>query len=141
MSTKFSVRPAPRKKPWICKRSPPCLIPPPYPASLLATFSLQLNNPPAPGIEHAGSLILTWRPVPALYRGTWQDGFKYFTCYFTYDTTTGHATASAVWDIGPPPTIGAYPDQEIPLPPLLLYHVEQVSTLPDTYLAALTITG
>lgn len=49
MSTKFSVRPAPRKRPWICKRSPPCLIPPPIPASLLCTYQVTiLTGPFAP---------------------------------------------------------------------------------------------
>lgn len=141
MSTKFSVRPAPRKKPWICKRSPPCLVPPPFPPSLLASFSLKSNTPLIPPAEDAGSLILTWKPLTNNYRGSWRSGSDFYNCTFSYDPITALARAVANWDIDTVADSGFYPEQTIPLPPNLLYHVQSVTVIPGRWLAALTITG
>ena len=141
MTTKFSTRPAPRKRPWICKRSPPCLIPPPFPPSLLASFIIQKIKPPPRGSAWSGSLILTWLPIPAIYKGSLLEGADSYTCTFTYDhaTSTGHAYTE--WTVFPFLDWGTDATKQILLPPSLNYYDESVTTGFDTWHATLSITS
>lgn len=59
MSSKFSVRPAVRKRPWICKKSPAQMSTPPYPPQLIATVYLKNLPPTAPILDSTTTLALT----------------------------------------------------------------------------------
>lgn len=141
MSTKFSIRPAPRKRPWICKRSPPCLKPPPFPPSLIASWSLQRLRPPPQHAIHTGSLVLTWQPLTSTYDGASLIGAQSFLCVFQYDPLTALAHAWADWSLPPDTDWGPYPTMKIPLPPNLIYDVYSVNATLHEWRAELTITG
>lgn len=141
MSTKFSIRPAPRKRPWICKRSPPCLIPAPYPASLLCSFMLQRRIPGGHDPPHTGSLILPWRAFLNHYQGSWLQAADGFTATFIYNRTTGQAQCTATWDLDTHIDFGNYPPTIIPLPPKLLYTAAAIAATTWEWRAALNITG
>lgn len=141
MSTKFSTRPAVRKRPWICKRSPPCLIPAPFPPSLIATFSLTYNPPVGPQAYACGSLLLPWLPIPALYSGTWTYGADWYDCTFHRDLVTGASFASANWAVSGNLDTGNYPTQELLGNPMPAYIVATLAFFDATWLVRLTITG
>ncbi len=126
MSTKFSVRPAPRKRPWICKRSPPCLPPPPFPPSLTCTFALQRRQPPPPQTQIGGSLLLLSTAPHTRYRGRWDSGFDYFELIFHYDPTTATGWGEAYWSAGPTSDHGNFPELPVKLPPFFLYQATDV---------------
>lgn len=141
MSTKFAIRPAVRKRPWICKRSPPCLKPPSFPPSLLATFWLKYNPGPDPPGSIAGSLILKYFASPNKYYGAWSSGLDNFNCTFQYDipTRTGHADSA--WSAGVTSDYGAWPKQTIRLPPILLYRTGAIQSHSGFWVGTLTITS
>ncbi len=141
MSTKFSIRPAPRKRPWICKRSPPCLKPPLFPPSLTCTFFVQKMAPAPIGPRHAGSLILDWNPPSGYYDGIWRSGLDLFHCVFIHDTITGLSQATATWDFNFVLQRSIWPEQTIPLHPNILYNVYSPSTTTWQWRGQLTITG
>ncbi|MBA7689384.1 hypothetical protein ES703_97890 [subsurface metagenome] len=78
-------------------------------------------NPAPRGNPYAGSFTLTWRTPPGEYFGIWRNGIDFYRLVFTYDTTTGEATASADWELGYDLDSYWYPEKTIPLPPPLLY--------------------
>jgi len=85
MSTKFAVRPAPRKRPWICKRSPPCLDPDPIPNSLLLTFFMKrLQWPPLPEATASGTVLLIRQGSTTTWNGLWTSGADFFDAWFIY---------------------------------------------------------
>lgn len=141
MSTKFSVRPAPRKRPWICKRSPPCLIPPTWPPSLVASWSLQKLQPPPQGPGFGGSLLLRWRPMLAHYSGSWLSPPNGFTLVFNFNPITGHTTNNAQWDLGGFLDWGTYAYSTFSLPANFLFNSQYVSATTYQWRGALTITG
>ncbi len=141
MSTKYSVRPAPRKRPWICKRSPPCLIPPPYPQTLLATFTMKQLFLPLTNGEYAGSFLLEWQAGPNHYHGIWIQALDSYECTFFYDPITALAYATLVIDLGGNLDLGFLPQQKIPLPPKLLFHSDTLTAFGLPWHMRLTITG
>ncbi len=126
MSTKFAVRPAPRKRPWICKRSPPCLVPPSFPPVLLCTFALQRRRPPPAQPTMQGSVLLHHIGPGAQYRGVWASDFDYFDCRFRYTINPPTARAEVFWSAGPSSDHGDYPINPITLPPLLRYQAASI---------------
>lgn len=141
MSTKFSVRPAPRKRPWICKRSPPCLIPPVFPPSLIATFALTRLEPPPHGDPYSGSLLLKWVAPLNHYSGVWTDGPNFYYGWFFHDPVTGISHATAYWDLGAYIENANYPVLELPLHPHLCYDTQQIETTTHPWRSRITITG
>ncbi len=141
MSTKFSIRPAPRKRPWICKRSPPCLVPPPTPPSLIASFTLQRHTPPGFGPRISGSTTLIWMPGPGHFAGSWRDGPNSWACQFRYDLANATGAAQGQWITALVNDFGNYPKIAIPVHPKLEYHVYSVTAWNFTWLAELQITG
>lgn len=121
MSSKFSIRPAPRKRPWICKRSPPCLPVPPYPPSVLVSFQIQRRRPPPPQAAITGSFIALHVPPGAHYNGIWEAGFDYFDLWFHYDLATATGWSEAFWSAGPTSDHGNFPEKPIILPPNIRY--------------------
>lgn len=93
MSTKFSIRPAPRKKPWICKRSPPCLKPDPIPKSLLCSYMVQIVTGPAAGQIHRGTFAVPYSGAAWTFIGADPAPGAAFWINWTYDPTTRTATA------------------------------------------------
>ncbi len=126
MSTKFAVRPAPRKRPWICKRSPPCLKPPAYPPVLICTFALQRRRPLPSQLIIQGTFLLLHIGPGARYNGVWGTGFDYFDCRFRYTIDPPTASAEAFWSAGPSSDHGNYPIYKITPPPLLRYEAAAI---------------
>lgn len=121
MTTKFSVRPAPRKKPWICKRSPPCLVPDPIPLKVLVTYWVkQIVGPQAP-TEQTGSF---WLPNVI---GTWEfigddptPGAD-FHIRWVYIPAQKLAWATSTYATPPHSALGEWPLRPARLPPSLRY--------------------
>lgn len=141
MTTKYSKRPAPRKRPWICKRSPPCLIAPPIPPDLVATFALQKTHPPPQGPYRTGSLLLKYRPFFGLYDGAWAQGSDGFALVFNYTVGNPIAVATASWDLDTLLDWGAYQHYELIQHPKLLYTSRIVDATNFRWRAILDITG
>jgi len=99
MSTKFSIRPAPRKKPWICKRSPPCLTPSPIPRTFIATFTLKRTWPPPPGPSYGGTFLLYYQWLGS-WKGSWTSPpSNGFTAEFLQHQITGYTRVLTDWDL------------------------------------------
>lgn len=141
LTTKFATRPAPRKRPWICKRSPPCLPPPPYPPSLLGSFTIQRRQPPPAQTPIAGSFLLYRQPGPNYYLGRWDSGFDYFICHFHYDLATDEGWAEAYWSAGPTSDHGNYFVEPIRPPPILHYFSAHIQADNWDWWTALLITS
>ena len=123
MSTKFSVRPAPRKKPWVCKRSPPCLLPPLQPKTLTASFYIRRVQPPPPGPPMSGTFLLHVIGIGGHeYQGTWSDGPDYYWLTFWYPNHPIMAPR-ATWQVNTDVDHGDYPNLPLTLPPPMCYKV------------------
>ena len=85
MSSKFGVRPAARKRPWICKRSPPCYKPPSFPHSLYCNFKFKYRGrlPNVPDL--AGIILLAGNTEGGPLGGTWRKGRKSVSIVFWYE--------------------------------------------------------
>ena len=141
MSTKFSIRPAARKRPWICKRSPPCLIPPPLPTSLIATLSLSYLLP-IPTTRHWSlTFLLHPDPLPPDYRVLSIDPPSEYEITFTFDPATGQALAWAYWRPTGPLFADGFFTGSTPLPPKILFESHTPTPPQPEWHAALIITG
>jgi len=141
LTTKFSVRPAVRHRPWICKRSPPCLEPNPNPPSVLCTFSLNRYQPPPPLETYSGTFTLL-RVLPgALYTGTWSNASDWFWCQFQYTGTPTIARVDVRWDLGGHHVMDTFPDKEITFPPSIWYEAFTLEVNWNTWNGTVLITG
>lgn len=141
MSSKFSVRPAPRKRPWICKRSPPCLEQPPAPLTFVASFYVEPigTNPESEIIS--GSMVLFRRPGGE-YNGWWDDvppSSNKFICTFQY--TPPYAVADVHFQVGMTVETGFCPQRKISPTPKTDYLAFEVSPLMHPWIFRLKITG
>ena len=98
MQSKFGVRPAPRKRPWLCKASPAALPVPAVPGNVLATFVWWDPSlvPAQPKI--ARTIAMINQPIPGLYYGqaAWIDHLIEITWYWQINDPTAWADVS--WD-------------------------------------------
>lgn len=127
MTTKFGVRPAPRKKPWICKRSPPCLVPDPIPASVMCTYNVHISSGPCGGQHHFGTYAVPNVPGSWTFRGT--DPSPTSSFWIEWDYQPGDQTGQAYSMYGNPPfcDMGNWFTWPAGLPPNLKwasYHLE-----------------
>ena len=141
MSTKFSVRPAPRKRPWLCTRSPPCLIPPPFPLSLICTWYLRRMYPAPPQLPNQGTLLLLWQPGPRTYHGIWGAPARSYDCTFKIDQTTGWCSAGATWSLFGGVDGGTYHGNHAKTHPHMFYNSSLVYAGFASWQAEITITG
>lgn len=141
MSTKFAQRPAPRKRPWICKRSPPCLIAPTFPPTLLCTFSLQKYWPLPVSDTYAGTFLLRWRPVLRFWMDSALDPPNGITAEYTYEPATGVCTAYAFWQVGPWIDDGWFDVFDAGIWPKMFYFSKNVQATTYYWNATLQITG
>ena len=141
LSTKFAQRPAPRKRPWICKRSPPCLRPPTLPPTLLCSFSVQKFYPLPVSDTYFGTFLLRYRPMLALWKDSAVDPPNAFTCEFAYSLATGDCQASGEWQVGTWLDWGTYDVRNAGAWPKLFYLSRQVATTNYSWNATLQITG
>lgn len=141
MSTKFSIRPAPRKRPWICKRSPPCLPTPSYPPSLIATFSLIYRPPIGLPSSAYGSLLLEWKPLGNRYQGTWTSGLDWYDLDFFRNFVTDEVYAIGSWAVNGNHNWGQYPYQTSPPAPMPVYYAATLTPPRPAWLARLLVTG
>lgn len=100
LSTKFAVRPAPRKRPWICKRSPPCLVPPALPPTLLCTIFIQKYWPLPQAGPLQGTFLLSWRPMLSHWSSSLIIPPDGCTVIYTYDLASGACDAYVDWQVG-----------------------------------------
>jgi hypothetical protein len=121
MTTKFSARPAPRKRPWICKRSPPCLPVPPIQKSLLVTFSYDHHVAPPPAAAIAGTITVQNLAPTTWYIGSWSNGSDNLTIDVTFDPATNLVDAFVQWTAGPFFDRARYPAKLVAPPPTLRY--------------------
>jgi hypothetical protein len=132
MSSKFAIRPAPRKRPWICKASPAPLAIPSAPPSLYATIYLATDAPPPPAVLFDQTLVLTPHPPSNTYRAVWISGPDSVGCFFYWPSLPVHPYVRLTWNIGgltdqgdtPPAQVKPWPnlsyaafDFANPLPP------------------------
>ena len=131
MSNKFNVRPAPRKRPWICKASPPALKPPTTPQPLICSFSLRWLYPPADAVPFEGSFKLTWFPVLNLWTGVYIETINRFDITFRIDPLTRLAEPIAVWDYFHIFDQGSYSEE--PAGEFPLIHYKSSTVIPWSY--------
>jgi len=141
MNTRFSQRPAPRKRPWICKRSPPCLDPEAIPDSLLATFFFKSTSPPTPGQVAAGTIRLD-RALPSkTYTAAWTQPPNRVDLSFTWFPDPYEGIVAAVIQVG---TYNDYVDfPRIPIirfPTIRYEHGNNTATF-HTWATRMLITG
>lgn len=141
MTTKFSIRPAPRKRPWICKRSPPCLIPLPVPASLLVTFWVKNQPPPFPVEQLQGSFRVANIPGTQNYYGSWGTLTRYFDLHFTYTLDPPEASGGSAWITPSYAPLANWPLLTFVPPPGLNYYARYVSAMPNPWFGTLLVTG
>lgn len=141
MSTKFAVRPAPRKRPWICKRSPPCLPPPPIPPSLLCTYNIHPIGAPPPNDPFGDTFRLT-RVLPFLtYYGFSTPLGAFLDCTFTYTVDPPLGRAHASWFTVSLADAGDFWDMPVTLPPTLTYQASLETTTTFFTTGTILITG
>lgn len=117
--SKFGVRPAPRKRPWLCKASPKALPVPANPPSLMASISLWFPTtpPPFPEITLTALMKPTFPAGP--YIGTWADGADFVQVDFLWVNPATFGSVNISWSVGPWTDTGAWPlNQVIPWPNL-----------------------
>ena len=141
MSTKFAVRPAPRKRPWICKRSPPCLDPPSIPPTLICTFSLQKYWPLPVSDVYAGSFLLRWRPSLHFWQDSDLQPPNGITVEYTYDLITGVCSTYALWQVGTWIDDGWFDVRQAGVWPKMLYLSKNVKATTYYWIATIQITG
>lgn len=141
MSTKFSIRPAPRKRPWICKRSPPCLPWKAIPKKLLATFWLKSQPPTAPFAEFQGSFTLDHVPPSRDYYGQWWQAPYWFDLNWSFTVDPARGGGGSAWTTPDHAPLGTWPELPIPLPPALFYYAAHVDASPSPWFGTLLITG
>lgn len=141
MSTKFSVRPAPRKRPWTCKRSPPCLLPPPLPPTLLVTFYLKKIAPPPTAGPISGSFLVYWTPVSTEYAGSWGAGPDFYDFRMDFPLTFPTQAPSAVFSADGEADAGIYTHAPLSLPPPIYYTSGLIFHTTFSWVARLLITS
>ncbi len=141
MSNKFNVRPAPRKRPWICKASPPALLPPTTPQPLICSFKLLWLYPPAAAVPFEGSFTLTQPTGPNRWEGTFVETINRFHIEFTIDPATQIGTAVADWDYYSIWDNGSYGPQPAGRFPLFHYQSSNVTHLYYHWSTRLLITS
>jgi len=100
MSSKFSNRPAVRKRPWLCKTSPPALAVPAMPASLTATASMSFSVPPyAKPLLSLSVLIVPFIPG-TVWEGTYHFAPDWVRVTFNWNFPATTAQALISWNIG-----------------------------------------
>ncbi len=141
MSTKFSIRPAPRKRPWLCKRSPPCLVPPPIPPNVLCTFSIKKMQPLPTSATWSATFTLLWVPLMPGYSGTFTESVNFYTIDFFWSPTTNIASVLSNTNFTGLVDAWTYPTKTIPGPPKLSYEAFDGDTLFYQWKDQVTITG
>lgn len=141
MSSKFSIRPAPRKRPWICKRSPPCLKQPPKPLTFVASFYVEpiRTNPETEIIS--GTIVLYRQPLGE-YFGRWDDtppSSNKFICTFIYLPPSAFATIQ--FQLGLTAQTGTCPPRQILSSPKTDYQAFEPSGMTFPWIFRLKITG
>lgn len=141
MSTKFAVRPAVRKRPWICKRSPPCLIQPPIPLTFIASYYVEpiRTNPESQIIS--GTIVLYRQPLGE-YFGRWDDvapSSNKFVCTFVY--TPQPAIAYVHFQVGMTVETGTCPPRDTLPSPKTDYLAFEAAGLLQPWIFRLKITG
>jgi hypothetical protein len=121
MSSKFSVRPAPRKRPWICKAGPPALPMPPYPLQLLASVSLKYIGPLPPSDRWACTFVL--KPLSSIgpYRGDFITPTDRINLTFYWAQGDPQGYADALFRVGPYFTPGTWETKTVTPNPYLRY--------------------
>lgn len=140
MSTKFAIRPAPRKRPWICKRSPPCLIPKPVPDPLMCSFFLDTQNPAHSDGGIRGTLLLYATGPPWHWEGAWTDTGAWFNCLFNWEPGPRTAWAHSSWITTLAAGLGTWERLAATPPPNLLYHSFHVETTTEPWVGDVLIT-
>lgn len=141
MSSKFSIRPAPRKRPWICKASPPALPVPSYPPSLYATLYLFNDTPGPPAIVFDQTLLLIPAGPTGPYSKTWSQGGNLLQLNFAWGLGDDSASATAAWMIGVYIDNGTFPAQQVSQWPKLSYAAFEIQGTAGTYRARLRVTN
>ena len=121
MSTKFSIRPAPRKRPWICKAPPGGHEEQAVPATLLATFVCDIIAPPPLRARHHGSMQVHQTATPFLYRGTWTDGPDYYDLQLNLPAAIPADAPHSSWVFGIYSWIATWPFKILPDEPPIFY--------------------
>jgi len=121
MSSKFSIRPAPRKRPWICKASPPTLVQPPYPPHVLASVSLKYLGPLAPGDRWYATFHL--KPLSSVgpYRASYSASGNTITLTWHWGQGDATAYASANFSVGIYADFRSWETQSVTPNPYLRY--------------------
>lgn len=140
-SSKYAIHPAPRKRPWICKASPPALPVPPAPPSLYATLYLADDLPGNPPPFFNRTLLLKPFASPQRFQDTWSDGGDFLTLTFFW--TLGQATAYAElgWSIGPHTDTATAPTLKVQQWPKLSYAAFDLTPAVGQYRTRLLITN
>lgn len=141
MSSKFSIRPAPRKAPWLCKASPAPLPVPAFPPSLYATLYLAYDAPPYPPALFNQTLLLTPVNPGGPFRTTWNQGSDFLNLRFNWSLPDEEASASADWSIAGFLGLGAFPTQEIQQWPKLSYTAFDFANPTPPYRCRLRVTN
>lgn len=141
LSTKFSIRPAPRKRPWICKASPIATCEPPVPKTLTATFSLQRFIPDPPGAWYAGTFLLFQTIGTDNYSGRWEYLTWHYYLLMTYPATQDEHAPAASWILGPDSSEGEYEFQTLSLPLPMRAYWPTLTSIGDQWRGTLLVTG
>lgn len=141
MSSKFSVRPAPRKRPWICKRSPPCYKPPPWPRSLYCTFWFRHRWPDPPVPDLSGTILLVSTHEFGPYSGVWGSGWKTVGISFTYELDPDFGSIRVGINNRPHADEGESIHEAIEPPPLLEFSTTQIQWETDSWLSRVLISS
>ena len=107
----------------------------------MCSFSVQKFYPLPASSTYAGTFLLRWRPMLALWKDTALDPPNAFTCEFAYNLTNGDCQASGEWQVGTWLDWGTYDVRTAAPWPNLLYISRNVQTLNYSWNVTLQITG
>ena len=140
MGSKYSNRPPPRKKLWVCQKSPVALAKPSYPKSLLCTVMLKtVWGLPSDPKYQATFLLLPASPTGP-YQGSDPSGASVcgITLYWGVGATTAYATGAWILYMGT--DNGVWTTEATPADAPFRYASSHVQTIMQPYNTDLLIT-
>lgn len=140
-STKFSQRPAPRKRPWICKASPICLPPPVIPSVLICSFWVRTQTPTFPAESIVGSMILLPTMPGWIFAGEWSDAPEWMKVIFEFFPLPNQAAARGDWHTQTQADTANWETKVIPAYPPIFYQSFVLSGAAQHSIGEILITG